>query len=1005
MIKKLLIANRGEVALRIGRTCRELGIRTVAIYCDSDRDAMHVKAADTSVRIGPDNLQDSYLNGRAILNAALTTGCDAIHPGYGFLSENADFAEEVRNHGLIFIGPNTEILVKIQSKLDAKQLMKNAGVPVLPGCDNPIETLSDALKIASQIGYPVIFKHVYGAGGRGIRIAHSEEECAEAFYASKMECQFEHAKSQVYLESYLHPVKHVEVQLIGDAYGNVIHLHERDCTFQRRHQKVIEEAPCASITEDLRQTLFRYAISAFQSIGYDNVGTVEFLIDENKRPYFMEINPRIQVEHTITEQITGIDLVRQQIRCAQGDVLELTQADIQIKGVAIECRINAEDLAQEFRPEPGRIDFVHLPNGNHVRTESMLVEGMVLSPMFDPMIAKVITSNKTRTLAIRDMLKALDETLIHGVATNIPFLAIATRSHAFTCGEYDSRLAPKCAAQAVLEAQEKTIKPKISVSVRIKTSEGHCLKCNGSLRLNEIPIHQNVCPACGHHHRLDAWTRIRLLTDPHTFQELYDDVRISFAELDADYQVKFLTAQKNTGLCEAIVCGEAKIDEIPVAIGVMDAAFMMGSMGQVVGEKITRLIEHAQTSHLPLILVSASGGARMQEGILGLIQMAKISSALAKFNESKGLFISVLTDPTTGGVSASFALAGDIHLAEPNALIGFTGKRVIEQTMHTSLPDDFQTAEFLHARGFIDQIVPRQQLKSKLSTILRLHTSHTNDALITLEGDSEVRTPIEKSAWQHVLAARDFKRPKASDILPYWIENWIPLAGDRCFGEDPALIGGIGSLMGMPITVLAFNKGHTLEENQKNNYGMMKPEGYRKAIRLANQAAKFNRPVLTIIDTPGAYPGKEAEERGQAAAIAECMMTFATLAVPTIAIVLSEGVSGGALALSVTDKIFMFENAVYSIITPEGYASILWKDTSKTAQAAKNLKLTSNDLLNQGIIDGILFEHEMETDFPKFLDRVKHKIFHAFTQLQAMSETSRREARDRKYRNIGKNLL
>ncbi len=1005
MIKKLLIANRGEIALRIGRTCRKLGIRTVAIYCDSDRDAMHVKSADTSVRIGSDNLQDSYLNGRAILNAALTTGCDAIHPGYGFLSENAEFAEDVRNHGLIFIGPNTEILFKIQSKLDAKQLMKKVGVPVLPGFDNPIETLTDALKIASQIGYPVIFKHGYGAGGRGIRIAHSEDECAEAFYASKMECQFESAKSQVYLESFIHPVKHVEVQLIGDDYGNVIHLHERDCTFQRRHQKVIEEAPCASIPEELRQTLFKYAVDAFRSIGYDNVGTVEFLIDEENQPYFMEINPRLQVEHTITEQITGIDLVRQQIRCAQGDVLDLTQTDIQVKGVAIECRINAEDIAQEFRPDPGRIDFVHLPQGKQVRIESMLVEGIVLSPMFDPMIAKVITSNKTRTLAIRDMVKALDETLIHGVATNIPFLTIATKSLAFTSGEYDSRLAPKCAAQAVLEAQTKPTKMKSSVSVSVTTKDGHCLKCNGSLRLDEIPIHQNVCPACGQHHRLDAWNRIRLLTDPNTFHELYDDIQISYAELDADYQAKFLMAQKNTGLCEAIVCGEAQIGEIPVALGVMDAAFMMGSMGQVVGEKITRLIESAQTSKLPLVLVSASGGARMQEGILGLVQMAKISSALAKFNESKGLFVSVLTDPTTGGVSASFALAGDIHLAEPNALIGFTGKRVIEQTMHTSLPDEFQTAEFLHARGFIDQIVPRQQLKSTLSTILRLHASHANDLSITLADESEVNVSSTQSAWQRVLAARDFKRPKASDILPYWIEDWTPFAGDRCFGEDPALIGGIGTLLGMPITVLAFNKGHTLAENQKNNYGMVKPEGYRKAIRLANQAAKFNRPVLTIIDTPGAYPGIEAEERGQAAAIAECMMTFASLTVPTIAIVLSEGVSGGALALSVTDKLFMFENAVYSIITPEGYASILWKDPLKTAQAAINLKLTSSDLLAQGIIDGILFEHEMESDFPKFLERVKHKIFHAFTQLQAMTETSRREARDRKFRNIGKNLL
>ena len=437
MLKKVLVANRGEIAVRIMRACREMGIRTVAVYSEADKDSLHRKLADESVCIGPARSGLSYLNVKNLIEAACQTGADSIHPGYGFLSESSSFAKMCNEIGIKFIGPSSEIIELMGNKSKAKATMKKAGVPVVPGSDGLVNSLEEAKKISKKIKYPVIIKASAGGGGKGIRIAYSEEELIKAYDIVKQEAKISFNDDSIYIEKFVENPRHVEVQILADEHGNVVHLGERDCSIQRRNQKVLEETPSMILNDKTRKKMFDVTVKAVKEIGYSSAGTIEYLVDKNLDFYFMEMNTRIQVEHPVTEMVTGIDLVKQQILIAAGEKLSFEQKDILLTGHAIECRINAENPRFNFRPCPGKITGLHMPGGPGVRVDSAVYQGYVIPPYYDSMIAKLIAYAPTREEAIQKMKWALAEFLVEGVETNIDFQLKLIRNDAFKTADYD----------------------------------------------------------------------------------------------------------------------------------------------------------------------------------------------------------------------------------------------------------------------------------------------------------------------------------------------------------------------------------------------------------------------------------------------------------------------------------------------------------------------------------------------------------------------------------------
>lgn len=443
MIRKVLIANRGEIAVRIIRACKELGIQTVAIYSEADKDAMHTQLADEAICVGKPKSKDSYLNESNIISAAVITKCNAIHPGFGFLSENAEFASICEECNIKFIGPSSKTISIMGDKARAREIMKNADVPVIPGSNGIVKSIEEAYIEAKEIGYPVMIKAALGGGGKGIRIVHKEDELENAYFTAKSEAKVNFGDDTIYIEKFIENPRHIEFQILGDEHGNIIHLGERDCTIQRRNQKVLEEAPSSILSDDLREKMGRAAINAAKAVNYFNAGTIEFLVDKYSNFYFMEMNTRIQVEHPITEMITSIDIVKEQIKIANGESLSFSQDEVEIKGHAIECRINAENPRKGFIPSPGKIEFLNLPGGNGIRVDTAVYSGYTIPPTYDSMIAKLIAYGKNREEAINKMLRALDEFVIEGIDNNIEFQMDILNNEKFRLGDFDTSFISK----------------------------------------------------------------------------------------------------------------------------------------------------------------------------------------------------------------------------------------------------------------------------------------------------------------------------------------------------------------------------------------------------------------------------------------------------------------------------------------------------------------------------------------------------------------------------------
>ena len=491
-----------------------------------------------------------------------------------------------------------------------------------------------------------------------------------------------------------------------------------------------------------------------------------------------------------------------------------------------------------------------------------------------------------------------------------------------------------------------------------------CNKCGAAILTEEVKSAGYICPKCQGYFRVHAYERIRMTVDEDSFEEWEKDMEFVNPLEFRGYEEKVKSLKEKTGLSEAVVTGKASIEGNPAVIAVCDGRFLMASMGQVVGEKITRAVERATKEQLPVIIFACSGGARMQEGIVSLMQMAKTAAALKRHSDAGLLYVSVLTDPTTGGVTASFAMLGDVILAEPKALIGFAGPRVIEQTIGEKLPKGFQRSEFLLEHGFIDRIVERKETRTVLGNILQMHHTAQNPVIQKpVQTVEKERQSVQvKDAWERVTISRKNDRPVGQDYIRILFSDFLEFHGDRCYGDDTAIIGGIARFAGIPVTVIAQAKGKSTKENVAHHFGMPSPEGYRKALRLMKQAEKFKRPILLFVDTPGAFCGIEAEERGQGEAIARNLFEMSSMKVPVLSVVIGEGGSGGALALAVADEVWMLENAIYSVLSPEGFASILWKDSKRASEAAAVMKLTAADLKKLGVIEAVIAEPEVYTE-------------------------------------------
>lgn len=516
-----------------------------------------------------------------------------------------------------------------------------------------------------------------------------------------------------------------------------------------------------------------------------------------------------------------------------------------------------------------------------------------------------------------------------------------------------------------------------------------CPKCGEVVYRDDVKAHGYVCPKCEGYFRIGTRTRIRMVADTGTFQEWFTDLETENPLEYPEYEEKIANLQEKTKLHEAVTVGKCMVNGLETVLGVCDARFLMGSMGYVVGEKITRAFERATEEKLPVVLFTSSGGARMQEGIVSLMQMAKTSAAIRKHSEAGLFYLPVLTDPTTGGVTASFAMLGDVILAEPGALIGFAGPRVIAQTIGQKLPEGFQRAEFLVEKGIIDGVVERQELKETVWKLLKIHQDSMQyihyGKTQNVENFPEIKSSrgkagtdgkSELTAWERVEISRSKERPTTLSYVQQIFDEFLELHGDRAFRDDGAVIGGIAMFSGQPVTVIGQQKGKNVKENIYRNFGMASPEGYRKALRLMKQAEKFGRPVVTFVDTPGAACGIEAEERGQGEAIARNLLEMSGIRTPMVSILIGEGGSGGALGLAVTDEVWMMENATYSILSPEGFASILWKDGKRAKEASEVMKITAKDLKNLRIIERVIREPEPanEENLPEIAEEIREDL-------------------------------
>ena len=878
MIKKILIANRGEIAVRIIKTCKKLGITTVAIYSTDDKDSLHVRIADESVCTEKESSNDGYTNINNIIQAAINKKCDAIHPGYGFLSENYEFAKAVESNNLIWIGTNSDIMKKVENKHNIKKEVEKLNIPVIK------EFEKEKVK---QEDFPLLIKEAFGAGGKGIEKVNNIE-CLNNIY-NKMKNLNE---EELYIEKYIKGFRHIEIQFAVDNFRNVIIFPERDCSIQEKYKKVIECTPSFDVPKNIVTKLKHDTEKIVRHLKYNNIGTAEFIIDCENNYYFLEINPRIQVEHTITEMITNIDLIKLQISIAGHQ--EIKNYKIQDNGkYAIESRVYAKKAGEI-------IQSYKIPNSKYIRVDTEIFDGMKISPRYDPLLAKIICVGNTRIDAISKMVNALNEFQINGVDTNKDSLYRILTSQCFLDGKY-------------------------------------CLQYD----FNNV--------------RISAMERLKLICDEN-----------SFIEID----------KENKKENETILIGIGKIHNLNVAIGIMDANYMAGSIGTFLTNKLCFLIKYAKINKLPLLILSSSGGIRVQEGVNALVGMAKLSAVIKDFKED-GLFISFFTNPTYGGLNASLSMLGDINIAEEGCKIGFSGARIIENELHQNLPKNFQTEEYNLENGYIDIITSKDNEKETIYRLLEQFYHHNNTKEIQYK-ETKTNTSINKLDLIRQIRSEVHIRPET--IVNNLFTDLIELHGDRVHKEDNAVKCFFAKLNDIDLSVIYVNRQNNLQNNILSNFGMIRPDGYRKINRFIKLSEKMKSPVVIFIDTQGADAGIYAEENGQASAIANLLQDISKISVPILSFITGEANSGGAIALTTGDYLCMLEHSYFSVISPESYSDIVYKGKKKIDEVIQEMRILPKDLIDEKIIDEIIQDSDFENMIEEIKAIINNKI-HCFSEL------------------------
>ena len=912
MIKKILVANRGEIAIRIIRTCKKMEIKTVAIYSNEDKESIHVSMADESVCTEKENDIDGYLNMNNIIQAAINTKCDAIHPGYGFLSESYEFAKKVEENGLILIGTKSDILKEIENKLLLKEKIQQLGVPMIENYK---------LEDVKEENLPILIKSIIGAGGKGIKKIDKMEDIEEVFHQFEYETNKMLSNNEFYIEKFIKGYRHIEIQFAVDIDKNIIIFPERDCSLQKDYKKVIEITPSSCIDRNLLEKMKKDTIEIAKGLNYINIGTAEFIVDFNNNYYFLEINPRIQVEHTITEMCTGIDLVKMQIDIADNKSIK-EYKNIENNCFAIEVRINALECNKI-------ITFYHLPVGEDIRIDSSIYTGMNVSMTYDPLLLKIICKGKTRKDAIKTMKHVLEELVIDGVKTNVENVYSVITSKNFINEKYD-----------------------LDFLNEIK----YDCECNPKIRCSE---------------------RLEIICDEGTFNDIDKD---------------------NNGKRDNIIIGTAKINGFDIAIGIMDPSYLAGSIGTYLIDKICNLINYANEKELPLIIFSASGGIRVQEGVKALVGMSKLSKAINDYKE-KGLFISFLTNPTYGGLNASLSMLGDIIIAENDCKIGFSGARVIEKELHQELPHNFQTTEFHYENGLIDIVVSRDKEKKMIARILEQY-NNKNKTKEKIKKSLNNRVNNEKISKLELLKnIRNEKHIRPYQIVESMCSSLVEIHGDRISKDDNSIKCFFAKIDDIYLNIVYVDRRNDIKENVKTNFGMINPEGYRKVNRFIKLSEKMNSPIVFFVDTPGANAGYEAEKNGQAVAIASLLQDISRVKVPIISFITGEANSGGAIGLITGDYLAMLEHSYLSVISPEAYIDIIYKGKESIENIVEELRILPSEMLDDKIIDEIIDDN----NFENLIEKIKIVINNKIVELTNITNDKLIENRIKRIEKWGKN--
>lgn len=924
-MKKILVANRGEIALRIMKTIRRMGKECVAVYSDADKHSPHVRFADASVNIGPAPSAQSYLQFQKIIDAALKTGADAIHPGYGFLSENATFAKAVKDAGLIFIGPTPEAIEVMGSKLAAKECVKAYDIPMVPGTEGAVKDLQEALTIANGIGYPLLIKASAGGGGKGMRTVMHKDELEEQMTRAISEATAAFGDGSVFIEKLvLHP-RHIEIQVLADNFGNTVHLFERECSIQRRHQKVIEEAPSSVLTPEVRKAMGEAAVKVAKSCNYTGVGTVEFLIDDQLNFYFLEMNTRLQVEHPVTEMITGIDLVEQQILVASGEQLSFSQDDLQMKGHAIELRVYAEDAMNNFMPSTGRLEVYQPPVGENVRVDDGYSEGMDVPVFYDPLISKLITYGNNREEAIVNMKQAIQAYKVRGIQTTLPFGLFVMEHANFQSGKFDTGFVPNYFSEQIQKEWVASMQQQLAPAIlklwleknpSSKIPEAYPV-LNQKLEQSKLGGGEKRIEQQHKKGKLTAHERIELLIDKGTFEEIGALVTHRTRDFDMDQQII-------PG--DGVVTGYGKVNGRPVYVFAQDFTVFGGALSETHAEKICKVMDLAVKTGTPMIGLNDSGGARIQEGVRSLAGYADI---FYRNVQSSGVVpqLSAIMGPCAGGAVYSPAMTDFTIMVEGTSYMFVTGPNVVKTVTNENVTAEELGGALTHATK---------------SGVTHLTASNDADCIVQLKKLlSYIPQNNKQKAPKLDYKFSDEWREALNNIIPknanqpYDMRVVIEGVCDKdSFFEIHAnyaenIVVGFCRIAGESIGIIA-NQPQSLA-------GVLDIESSRKAARFTRFCDCFNIPLLVLVDVPGFLPGTDQEWHGIITNGAKLLYALSEATVPRVTVITRKAYGGAYDVMNSkhigADMNFAWPSAEVAVMGAKGASEIIFK---KEIAAAKD---------------------------------------------------------------------